>query len=143
MLYSIVLESYPAQTAPEKIIVLNEKPADTVGNVSRKPIAVAGKVIKAPKAYLNKQGVVMVPLKAIAKELGMRVVHNAGNAPSTITYKIGVDSYKTYLQAEPIKLGTAPAWRWGVTYVPLSFFNKVVQVEYAYVTDKQIVISGR
>lgn len=142
VLYGIVLETYPMQTAPEKVIVLNEKPADTVGNVSKKPIVVNGKVIKVPKAYLNKQGVVMVPLNAIAKALGMKVVRNAGNGPSTITYKIGVDSYKTYLQAEPIKLGTAPVWRWGVTYVPLSFFEKVVQVDYAYVTDTQIVIGN-
>ena len=53
--------------------------------------------------------------------------------------KIGEDNY-IYMKTAPIQLGTAPEVKDGRTFVPLSFFRDVVQVNKTEIIDMQILI---
>jgi len=145
VVYSIIRESFPAQTTPEKIIVMAEKAEDLPAlEVSQMQIVVNGKVIEAPAAYTNEQGTVMVPLRAIAEALGYTVTwHNETRSVTLgedIALTIGED---LYIKGESsISLGTAPEIKGDRTFVPLSFFKEVLQMNNAYVFEGQIVIDN-
>lgn len=146
VVYDVVMESYPARTTPERIIVLAEKAEDMpLFDVSKMEIVVNDKVIEAPAAYTNDQGTVMVPLRAIAKALGYEVTwHNDTRTVTLgddITLTIGKDSYIRGSEA-PISLGTAPELKGDKTFVPMSFFREVIQMNNAYVHEAQIVIDN-
>lgn len=153
--YSFSTKSIPAQTTPTKIVVLFEKAdslmgqpteevtATAIGDVSNMDMIVNNTKIDAPKAYTNEQGTVMVPLRAIAEALGFEVSWN--NELSSImigkdiSLTINKDHY-IYSKTDPIHLGTAPALVEGRTFVPLSFFRKVMGMNNAYVFEAQIVV---
>ena len=139
IVYDIVLESYPMQTGPELVIVMNDIPAINAGDVGSKPIVVNGKTVKAPKAFLAKNGTVMVPLTSISKALGVKVVY-FGNSSKAISFRVGRDSYKIPGQKERVSLGTPSVYKRGTVYVPLDFFTVVLYARTAVVTDTQIVI---
>lgn len=112
-------------------------------NIEGKSILVNHQHIDAPSAYVDEQGVVMVPLRAIAEALGYEVSWNAEQMQAslgiTMSLKIGEDSY-IFARMAPIELGTAPALVNGHTYVPLSFFSEVVKASEAQVTEDGINI---
>jgi len=153
--YDISTRSIPAQTNPIKIVVLfeeaehptidvTEEDTELINfDVSTMDMVVNDKKIEALASYTNEQGVVMVPLRAIAEALEFDVKWNA-NLQSImvgkgISLKIGEDNYH-YMKTAPIKLGTAPELVNGTTFVPLSFFREVVRMNNAYVFEGQIVI---
>lgn len=126
-----------AQTNPETVMVL-------LIDEDLAIIVVNNQVIKAPKAYTDDQGVVMVPLRAIVEALGFSVTWNeqtksimVGKGISSLT--IGKDYY-TYVKTAPIQLGTAPTIMDQSTFVPLSFFTEVLKINKADVFEGQIVI---
>lgn len=133
--YTVSTRSIPAQTTPSKIVVLLDK-------VDNKNIVVNGKKIDAPSAYINKQGTVMVPLRAISEALGFDVTW-IGQSKSVmigkgISLTQGVDNY-IYMKTAPIQLGTAPEVVDDKTFVPLSFFKEVVRMN-TDISGTQIVI---
>lgn len=155
--YDISTRSIPAQTTPSKIVVLFEKAEhpnydvteegkqDINIDVSNMDIIVNDKKIEAPAAYTNKEGIVMVPLRAIAEALEFDVNWN-GESQSVmvgkgISLKIAEDNY-IYMKTSPIRLGAAPELVEGKTFVPLSFFKKVAHMNNAYVFEAQIVIDN-
>jgi hypothetical protein len=137
VMYDISTKSYPAQTTPTKIIVLEEEKA-----VEEMSIVVKGQSIDAPKAYI-KDEVVMVPLRAISEALGfevewindLRMVHIGKDIKLTI----GQDSYAN-ANSDSIKLGMAPEIINGNTFVPISFFREVVEQNIAEIRDNSIMI---
>ncbi|MCX7748019.1 MAG: copper amine oxidase N-terminal domain-containing protein [Clostridia bacterium] len=139
VIYGVSTKSIPAQTAPEKIVVLFEK------DVSKMNIVVNKKKIEAPAAYMDEKGTVMVPLRAVAKALGVDVSWNGKQQSMMlgkgISLTIGKDYY-TYMKTAPIQLGTAPALIKGKTFVPLSFFKDVMRMESAQVVESQIAIDS-
>jgi hypothetical protein len=146
--YGASTRSIPAQTTPDKIVVLFEKvtpPIYQPGDVSAMDIVVNNKRITAPAAYTNEKGNVMVPLRAIAEALGYDVTWNnelqSVFLSKNISFRIGLDSYN-YMKMAPIQLGTAPAIVEGKTFVPLSFFKEVTRLNNAYVFESQIVIDN-
>lgn len=149
VLYGPSTRSIPAQTTPDKVIVLLEKEAAPVnplpGDVSKMDIVVNNKKIEAPAAYTNEKGTVMVPLRAIAEALGYEVTWNNAQQSAflgkAISLTIGLDSYN-YMKTAPIQLGTAPTIVDGKTFVPLSFFKIVARMNNAYVFESQIVIDN-
>lgn len=161
VIYDVSTRSIPAQTNPKNIIVLPEEKEEllseeeeeilfeeetlVIGNVSDMNIVVNDKKIDAPSAYANKDGVVMVPLKAIAKELEIDITWNQEDQSirvgKGISLKIGEDKY-IYMKTPVIQLGTAPELLEGRTFVPLSFFREVVRMNNAYVFEGQIVIDN-
>lgn len=145
VIYGPSTKSIPAQTTPYKIIVLFDRIEDRAAyDVSNMEIIVNNKKIEAPAAYENKQGTVMVPLRAIAEALGYEVVWN--NETRSIT--LGEDIFLTIGKDEyvagknTIKLGTAPELVENKTFVPLNFFKNVVKMNNAYVFEGQIVIDN-
>ena len=152
VLYGISTKSIPAQTNPDKIVVLFEKAIQITdeekailsGNVASMNIVVNNKTIEAPSVYTNKKDTFMVPLRAIAANLGFEV-NWEGKTKTVmlgkgISLTIGIDNY-IYMKTAPIQLGTAPEIVNGKTFVPLSFFKDVLGMKTANVSGSDIVIS--
>ncbi|MGD8192590.1 copper amine oxidase N-terminal domain-containing protein [Brevibacillus ginsengisoli] len=84
--------------------------------------------------YVNKQGVIMIPLRPLAEQLGYQIKWNQEKRSAELTKGAqwtavtpGKDQYnfaKMYLT-----LGTAPESRQGNTYVPLSFAKQVLKAQ--------------
>lgn len=155
--YGISTKSIPAQTSPDKVVVLYDRvtslPSTTtqeemiamLGDVSAMDIVVENKKITAPGAYINKQGTIMVPIRAIAEALGHEVnwVHETRTVliGKDISLSIGQSSY--YNKATALLLtATPPELTNSLTYVPLSFFRDVVGVTNAYLFEGQIDIDN-
>ncbi len=157
VIYGATTKSIPAQTNPSQIVVLQEKAvpplqnvteeekAAAIGDISTKEIIVNNKKIEAPAAYMNNQGTVMVPLRAISEALGFAVTWSAESQSillgNGISLTAGKDYY-TYMKTSPIQLGTAPELVDGITFVPLRFFKEVTRMNNAYVFESQIVIDN-
>ena len=145
--YTVSTKSIPAQTTPSKIIVLGDPEAsDSNMDVSGMDIVVDGKVIEALPAFTTENGVVMVPLRAIAEALGYTVSWNNDTQTATlnqaILLQIGRDYY-VYMRTAPIELGTAPILKNDRTFVPLNYFRDVLKLNNAYVFENQIVIDNQ
>jgi len=158
VIYTISTKSIPAQTTPLKVVVLDqdkiEEPGDMedtedtpLYDIEIMDIIVSGKKIDSPSAYTAEapsgKGVTMVPLRAIAKALGLEVVWE-GKLESirvglAATLKIDQDDY-TFAKMAPIKLGMVPELVEGTTFVPLDFFTEVLQLDQAEILKNQIVI---
>lgn len=144
VIYTTSTKSIPAQTTPEKVIVLPDKIEDMAGyDVSSAEIIVEDKKIEAAPAY-EKEGTVMVPLRAIAEALGYEILwHNETQSVSLgqdIQLTIGKNEY--IADEDIIKLERAPELCNEKTFVPLSFFRKVVKMNNAYLFEGQIVIDN-
>ncbi|MEF2246877.1 stalk domain-containing protein [Paenibacillus sp. IITD108] len=139
--YGVTTKSIPAQTNPSRIVVLEDE-SDVA--VAEKSIVVGGKTIEAPAAFSNDEGTIMVPLRAIAEELGYEVGWNDETKQITLGHTIsltaGKDEY-IFARMAPIKLGTAPVLFKGNSYVPLAFFTEVAQLSDAYVSTDKIVVN--
>lgn len=157
VVYGPSTRSIPAQTTPEKIVVLNEDAIDDAENkedgslatpvdVSKAEIIVKEQVVSSHyafiPAYTNEQGTVMVPLRAIAESLGHEVAWDNDIRRVTIdndvSFTIGTDSYAN--GEKIIELGTAPEILQDRTFVPLSFFQQVIGANNADVIDGQIIV---
>lgn len=119
--YEYVLESYPAQAAPNKIVVLEKEPS-----VIDKAIDIAN------KDYYEVNGVTMVPLRRIAEQLGFKVESNGtvssiskGTVSFTITLgekRYGHNKALRYFEAEPALMEK------GKTYVPYEFLEQLIEL---------------
>ena len=138
VLYGVSTRSIPAQTNPTKIIVLDEEEPVAIDQVS-----VNGKILEGFKPVQNDDGVVMVPVRAVAEELGYEVGWNQEEKKVTvgelISFKIGEDNY-TMDDTSGILLYAAPILKDGVTYVPLSFISEFLNTFEAYVSNAQVII---
>lgn len=147
--YQVVALSYPGQTVPTRIVVLDDQDASAIeennnlNGIENKQWLINGKSIVAPNAYLNEQGTVMVPLRAVAEALGYELTWESETmtirAGKAISLQIGQDNY-LFARMAPIQLGTAPQLVDGLTYVPLSFFKEVIRAEEIRIDADQIVI---
>ena len=164
VIYDVATMSIPAQTTPKKIAVLFEKimPVEpTAPIIPEVPtvepkiseasivilngeIVVENEIIKATDSYV-KDGVVMVPLRVVAENLAYKITWEPETKTirlnNSITLSIGKDYY-TFMRMAPIELGTAPELKEGNTFVPLTFFKSVMQMNNAYVLEGQIVINN-
>ncbi|WP_312701719.1 copper amine oxidase N-terminal domain-containing protein [Sedimentibacter sp.] len=138
VLYGAATKSIPAQTNPTKIIVLDEEKP-----VILDEIAVNGKKLEV-KPFLNDDSVVMVPVRAVAEELGYEVGWNQEAQKVTVgellSFRIGEDNY-TMDDTSGIQLYSAPILEEGTTYVPLSFISEFLNASTAQV-NSQVVIEA-
>lgn len=145
VVYEQSTKSIPAQTTPIKIVVLEQSSTPSV-NAPEMSVVVNNQALKAPAAYLNEQGIVMVPLRSTANALGVAVHWDAGQQKVTvdrnITFTIGQDNY-TKAETAVVKLGTAPVLVEGTSYVPLSFFTDVIGISNVEQSGGQILINNR
>lgn len=137
--YDISTKSIPAQTNPRKIIVLDREKA-----IDEMDIVVQGGVIEGPPAFETEEGLIMVPIRAIAEALDYEVKwHNDTRKVSVgdfSEFQIGVNQY-TFAKMMPIELYSEPVIVNDRSFVPLSYFTEVLQVQEAYVGEYEIIIN--
>ncbi|MBD7984542.1 copper amine oxidase N-terminal domain-containing protein [Sporosarcina sp. Sa2YVA2] len=141
--YTITTRSIPAQTPPEKIVVLDgamdeveptpepEKPEVTPEPETPETDAAVDAIIAANHKMVN--GVKMVPLRAIAEELGYKVkstgngaiVSKEGEARS-FTITRGEKKYGYNKALRQFEEAPALLEKW-TTYVPVSFVDDLME----------------
>lgn len=138
--YDFTTKSIPAQTTPNKIIVLSQQIEDKIN------IIVEDILIDAPNAYISESGNVMVPVRAISEALGYEVKWNndekSVQVGNNISFKFGQSTYTATDAA--ITLEESPVLINERTFVPLSFFKDVVNVNVVSFFENNIIIhSGK
>ncbi|MBP1927162.1 hypothetical protein J2Z76_003035 [Sedimentibacter acidaminivorans] len=137
--YDVTTKSIPAQTTPNKIIVLSQQEDDSIINIS-----VNNEKIDSPQAFINQDGVAMVPIRAIAESLGYKVTWNNDERSVKIddeaSLKIEQNIYLNFDKTQ-IELETAPVIVNDNTFVPLSFFKEVLNVESVNFLNNEITIN--
>lgn len=133
--YNIVLESYPMQTSPVKIIILPQR----VG--MEEP---AGLVLNDELQRLE-DGLVMIPLRQVAEYLEYDVVWNGTarsveltKGPHWTSLTIGRNMYSFAKML--IRLEAAPVIYSDRTYVPISFAEQVLMAKVQILPDGAIRI---
>ncbi|MBR5156911.1 MAG: copper amine oxidase N-terminal domain-containing protein [Clostridia bacterium] len=98
-----------------------------------KPIFVVnvnGKLLEGAETYVNENDRIMLPIRAIAEELGFTVGWDSGRitltkGPVYVTFAIGEDGY-TFARTAPMQIGQAPELTDEKTYVPSNFFDEIL-----------------
>ena len=109
-------------------------------------IIIDGAMIEAPPPYIYNdfEGVVMLPLRALAENLGIGVVwlpdEQSVILGGDIQIWIGKDIYSRG-QTAPVAFGPAPELSNGFTYIPLPFVNHVLTGYNARLDDGRVVIN--
>jgi hypothetical protein len=121
--FAITTRSLPPIALVEKAVAL-----DKLGL----PVFVNGLRLFETEAIINADGQVLAPLRAITEALGYDVSWDGDQRIArvgvAIYVKIGSDEY-TVGRAMPQKLEAAAILHNARTYVPLSFFTSIVQME--------------
>jgi len=168
VIYDVTTRMMPPSTTPVKIIVLFEDavtgplpldPADLPEYVpvvtlpapvpvtdptidaSGWPIQVNGTTIAAPAAFQTADGILMVPLRAVAEALGYSVTWDAGARGIRLGVAINAwigNTEVNVARMAPQTISAAPALVDGTTFVPLDFF-RVIGVNNAFAFEGQIV----
>lgn len=156
--YDVSTRSIPAQTTPKRIVVLSEEEvmpsqnASTTNkvvvhpDVTNFPLIVAGKKLEGASAFNRPDGTIMIPARATLEALGYQVTWDAGRYEVMVnqgvsSFKIGEAQYH-FAKMAPIQLEAAPEIRDGMTYVPLSYFQRVLKINNAFVFEGQIEINN-
>lgn len=111
--YDVVLESYPAQATPTRIIVLDEP---------EKLLPVEVYDIVFAEGYFS-EDIQMVPLRKIAETLGYTVTWNGESRSVTLELDGKLELKIGDTAAEAAVLEAAPVLIDGVTFVPLSYIE--------------------
>lgn len=119
--FDVILESYPAQTSPSKILVLNKETSK-----------IDKAITMANEDYYEVNGVKMIPLRRVAEQLGFQVdstgrgaIVSKGNVSFTITRgtkQYGYNKALRYFQQEPELLEK------GKTYVPYEMLEQLIEL---------------
>ena len=126
------------------VLVMPIMPVDGVARAQR--LIVNGVVLEnAPVSYKDEQGNWMLPMRAVAEALGFTVTYRPeikgadlqkGNLFTTIYF--GKNSY-FFNRVAPFELESAPIVHDGVTFVPPSFFARVLQQELVESEEEMII----
>ena len=144
--YDKMTMSIPAITNPLKVIVLGDyEPveAPTVG-IIKVPTAEPTEDLVAESVYdyefvvdgadaiTDENGVIIVPVRKYAEKIGLEVNWNGedmsvtvGTIPMGVSFRIGENSYSK-ARMTPFTLEVAPQLINDTTYVPVSFFEQVL-----------------
>ncbi|MBB4824805.1 hypothetical protein HNO89_002031 [Sporosarcina luteola] len=129
--YTVTTRSIPAQTTPEKIVVLDKTESDDVETPEQGTVtnSVIDKIVAAD--HYEVDGVKMVPLRAIAEELGYKVsstgkgaIVSKGALSFTITRgekAYGYNKSLRYFEAAPALLEPMK------TYVPSGLIDELIE----------------
>lgn len=142
--YSISTMSIPAQTTPDRIIIIDpleeneeiidEKTEDIGFIPSLKGVVIDGRAIELEGNIYKSNNIHMIPLRQIAEELGYDVLWN--NDEQSVELRkdtqwtkvtIGEDNYNFAKML--VKLGKAPEITNFKTYVPVSFLEEVLNLK--------------
>jgi hypothetical protein len=160
--YSIETMSIPPQTPPDKVVVLDAltppeelipTPRETdedeeitvpLLDLSSAPIIVLGEQIVAPPPIWNDDGLVLLPLRAIANALGWDVAWDGENRTVTVAdeFIVRIDSNLFLNAAGEISLTAQAIIHNDLTYVPVMFFSFVGGLNNSYFFEGEIVINN-
>jgi hypothetical protein len=160
VLYSMTTMSMPPIAIPEKIVILVEKAAHPIymltdeekaalaAAFANAEIVINGEVLDAPKAFLDENGTLMVPVRAISEALGFEVAWLGDTQTVSIggrlTFNIGVDGY-SFAKMAPTPLGiSAPVLVNDRTFVAINLFEFIgdvglANVDYYFESGKLII----
>lgn len=134
-IYGITTRSIPPMAVPEKVIVLGD-----AGAIPEEvlPAETATEAMVGEKKFeiVDKNGVDMLPVRAVSEALGLEVNWDSnfnavtiGTVPMGVNFQIGTNVYNK-ARMTPFELEAAPIAEetpaGGVTYVPVSFFTDVL-----------------
>ena len=107
-------------------------------------VNVNGKLLEGAQTYVNENDRIMLPIRAIAEELGFTVGWDSGRitltkGPVYVTFAIGEDGY-TFARTAPMQIGQAPELTDEKTYVPSNFFDEILGGEININQNGQIEI---
>jgi hypothetical protein len=115
---------------------------DNLFNPETVQVIVNGKHTAMPTPFINREaGLVMVPVSYIVTELGYQVTGYGADitiGAGLSTFTLGEDSYY-FARRAPQQLGAAPELKDGTLFVPLDFFNLVLNYS-AYISYGNIYI---
>ena len=148
-IYGITTRSIPPMAVPEKVIVLGDAgamPEDVLDAETATEAQVGDKKFE----IANKDGVEMLPVRAVSEALGLEVSWDSslnavtvGTVPMGVNFQIGTNSYNKS-RMTPFELEAAPVAEQtpegGVTYVPVSFFTQVLDCT-AEIADGVMVLT--
>ncbi|MFM1653311.1 copper amine oxidase N-terminal domain-containing protein [Brevibacillus sp. B_LB10_24] len=132
---------------PNQAVILSQ-PLDSAGGLHYN-LVVNGKGLSRDenKVYENNQKEIMVPLRAIAEELGYKLTWNPETQGTELVkgnqwflIKIGEDQYN--IARMNVTLGTAPELKDDKTYVPLKFVQDVLKENVTVGVTGTITISS-
>ena len=133
--YSTMTMSIPAITNPSKVIVLGdytpaEEPTDEPEDAPQYEYEF---VVDGEDAITEEDGVIIIPVRKYAEGIGLEVGWHkedqsvtVGTIPMGVSFKIGENSYSK-ARMTPFVLEKAPQLIEGRTYVPVSFFEQVIE----------------
>ena len=146
--YTISTKSIPAQTTPEKIVVVEREKNKIEAKVKvLNKIMINEKEISLNNSlYINEDGTLMIPLRQIAETLEYEVKWNNETRSVELvkgaqwtSVKIGEDNYNFAKML--VKLGTAPKIKDSSTYVPFNFISEIMQLDTEVTKDGVIKIN--
>jgi hypothetical protein len=153
VIYSSSTRSYPALTMAAKVIVLYEDAvtgpepipewmsSGSAIDATGWPILVDGELIAAPAAFQTEDGIVMVPVRAVAEALGYDVNwdHETKSVRLGVAIHLWIGNTEVHFgRRAPIAISTAPQIVDGSTYVPLDFFIDVLGLPKAFAFEGHI-----
>jgi hypothetical protein len=122
--YTVTTRSLPPIALVDKVIVL-----DKMGV----PVYVNGVKLFGAEAASNGDGVMLIPLRAVVEALGYGVAwdENACTARVGVAIYVKIDSDEYIIgRAAPVKLDAEAVLINSRTYVPLSFYLQILNLEY-------------
>ncbi len=129
--YTVSTKSIPAQTSPEKVILLDEE--EEMISVMDK-LMIDGKEFKLDHEIYEEDGHFMIALRPIGEALGYEVKWNNEERSAELTkdaqwtkVTIGQDNYNFAKML--VKLGKAPLIKDNKTYVPVDFIEEVLKMD--------------
>ena len=133
--YDKMTMSIPAIANPSKIVVLGEEEAidEPTEEPTDEPKYEYEFVVDGEDAITDENSVIIIPVRKYAEGLGLEVGWNGddmsvtvGTIPMGVSFKIGENSYSK-ARMTPFTLETAPQLINDITYVPVSFFEQVLE----------------
>lgn len=129
--YTISTRSIPAQTTPEKIILIEREEKEPKIIILDQLVIDGVETILNNLAYENEEGVVMIPLRQVAETLGYEVKWNNETktaelikGPHWFAVTIGDNNYNFAKML--LRLETSPELKNSTTYVPITFLKEVM-----------------
>ena len=114
--------------------------------VAANTVTVNDKLLEGAECYVNESGNVMIPIRAVAENLGFEVGWDSGRItltklPIYITFAIGEDGY-TFAKTAPMAIGQAPELTNEKTYVPAAFFSEILLGEISTEQGSAVISYG-
>lgn len=132
-----------AEYDPDKVVDPNV--ASTKAAAPTFTVSVNGNELANAAVYESETDHVMLPIRAVAENMGFTVGWNAGRVTLTkgavyATFAVGEDGY-TFAKTAPMTIGQAPELVNEKTYVPDSFFTELLDAELTISPSGAISIS--